>query len=89
MAGAELRPLAAETGLAHELAGGSRAAQRALAVIGDRRGAPRIGPAPDGVVPEAVGIPGQKRSGAPLRYFHGGCFRAIQVQTFRNRLPTL
>jgi len=47
VAGKELRPLAAETDLAHELAGSLTPAQRALAVIGERRGALRIGPGRD------------------------------------------
>ena len=58
VAGAALRPLAAETDLAHDLVGSLTPEQRALAVIADRRGALRIGPGRDGVVPEPVGIPG-------------------------------
>ena len=58
VAGVALRPLAAETDLAHELVASLTPAQRALAVIGDRRGALRVGPGRDGVVPEPVGIPG-------------------------------
>lgn len=58
VAGVALRPLAAETDLAHELAGSLTPEQRALAVLGDRRGALRVGPGRDGVVPEAAGIPG-------------------------------
>ncbi|MCY4503289.1 MAG: DUF3500 domain-containing protein [Alphaproteobacteria bacterium] len=64
VAGRELRPLAAETDLAHELAASLTPAQRALAVIGERRGALRIGPGRDGVVPEPVGIPGRLLNGA-------------------------
>ena len=63
VAGAELRPLAAETGLAHDLAGSLTPEQRALAVIADRRGALRVGPGRDGVVPELVGIPGRLLDG--------------------------
>ena len=59
VAGAELRPLGAETDLAHELAISLTPEQRALAVIGERRGALRVGPGRDGVVPEPVGIPGR------------------------------
>ena len=59
VAGVELRPLAAETDLAHDLAASLTAEQRALAVISDRRGALRVGPGWDGVVPERVGIPGR------------------------------
>ncbi|MCY3672929.1 MAG: DUF3500 domain-containing protein [Alphaproteobacteria bacterium] len=58
VAGKTLRPLAAETDLAHDLAVSLTPAQRALAVVGDRRGALRIGPGRDGAVPEAAGIPG-------------------------------
>ena len=64
VAGRELRPLAAETDLAHALAASLTPAQRALAVIGERRGALRIGPGRDGVVPEPVGIPGRLLNGA-------------------------
>ncbi len=64
VAGRELRPLAAETDLAHELAASLTPAQRALAVVGERRGALRIGPGRDGVVPEPVGIPGRLLNGA-------------------------
>ena len=63
VAGSELRPLAAETDLAHDLVGSLTPAQRALAVIGERRGALRIGPGRDGVVPEPVGIPGRLLDG--------------------------
>ena len=63
VAGAELRPLAAETDLAHELATSLTPEQRALAVIGDRRGALRVGPGRDGVVPEPAGIPGRLLDG--------------------------
>ena len=58
VAGKELRPLAAETDLAHELVNSLTPEQRALAAIADRRGALRVGPGRDGVVPEPVGIPG-------------------------------
>ncbi len=64
VAGAALRPLAAETDLAHGLAASLTPEQRALAVIGERRGALRIGPGRDGVVPEPVGIPGRLLNGA-------------------------
>ena len=63
VAGQELRPLAAETDLAHNLAGSLTPAQRTLAVVDDKRGALRIGPGRDGVVPEPVGIPGGKLDG--------------------------
>ena len=63
VAGAEVRPLGAETDLAHELAGSLTPAQRTLAVIGERRGALRVGPGRDGVVPEPVGIPGRLLDG--------------------------
>ena len=59
VAGAELRPLAAETDLAHELAASLTPEQRALAVIGEVRGALRVGPRWNGVVPAPVGIPGR------------------------------
>lgn len=59
VAGAELRPLGAETDFAHELVGSLTPEQRALAVIGERRGALRVGPRWDGVVPEPAGIPGR------------------------------
>ena len=59
VADAELRPLAAETDLAHQLAASLTPEQRALAVIGEVRGALRVGPRWDGVVPEPVGIPGR------------------------------
>ena len=58
VAGRELRPLAAETDLAHELTGSLTPEQRAWAVVGERLGALRVGPGRDGVVPEPVGIPG-------------------------------
>ena len=64
MAGVELRPLGEETDLAHELVNSLTQAQRALAVIAERRGALRIGPGRDGVVPEAMGIPGGLLDGA-------------------------
>ena len=64
MAGAKLRPLGAETDLAHELVASLTREQHALAVIGDRRGALRIGPGGDGVVPEPVGVPGRLLTGA-------------------------
>ena len=64
VAGVKLRPLGAETDLAHELAASLTPEQRALAVIGDRRGALRVGPGRDGVVPEPVGIPGRLLTGA-------------------------
>ena len=57
VAGVKLRPLAAETDLAHDLAASLTVEQRALAVISDRRGALRVGPGWDGVVPEHLGIP--------------------------------
>ena len=63
VAGAELRPLAAVTDLAHDLAGSLTPAQRALAVTGARRGALRVGPGRDGVVPEPAGIPGRLLDG--------------------------
>ncbi len=63
VAGAELRPLGAETDLAHDLAASLTPAQRALAVIGERRGALRVGPGRDGFVPEPVGIPGRLLNG--------------------------
>ena len=63
VAGTELRPLAAETDLAHELAASLTPEQRALAVIGEKRGALRVGPGQDGVVPEPVGIPGRLLNG--------------------------
>ena len=63
VAGTELRPLGADTDLAHELAGSLTPEQRALAVIADRRGALRVGPRWDGVVPEPVGIPGSLLNG--------------------------
>ena len=59
VAGAELRPLGAETDLAHQLAASLTPEQRALAVIGEVRGALRVGPRWDGVVPAAAGIPGR------------------------------
>lgn len=58
VAGTVLRPLAAMTDLAHDLAASLTPEQRALAVIGDTRGALRAGPGQDGVDPEPVGIPG-------------------------------
>ncbi len=63
VAGVKLRPLGAETDLAHSLAGSLTPEQRALAVIADRRGALRVGPGRDGVVPEPVGIPGRLLDG--------------------------
>ena len=63
VAGAKLRPLGAETDLAHELVGSLTPEQRALAVIADRRGALRVGPGRDGVVPESVGIPARLLNG--------------------------
>ena len=63
VAGAELRPLGMETDLAHELAGSLTPEQRGLAVIGERRGALRVGPRWDGVVPEPAGIPGDLLNG--------------------------
>ena len=59
VAGAELRPLGTETDLAHDLAASLTPEQRALAVVGERRGALRVGPRWDGVVPEPAGIPGR------------------------------
>ena len=64
VAGEALRPLAAETDLAHDLVGSLTPEQRALAVIADIRGALRIGPGRDGVVPEPLGIPGRLLDGA-------------------------
>ena len=64
VAGARLRPLGAETDLAHALVASLTREQHALAVIGDRRGALRIGPGRDGVVPEPVGVPGTLLTGA-------------------------
>ena len=64
VAGARLRPLGAETDLAHELAVSLTPEQRALAVIGEKRGALRVGPGRDGVVPEPVGIPARLLNGA-------------------------
>ena len=64
VAGAKLRPLGAETDLAHELVASLTREQHALAVIGDRRGALRVGPGADGVVPEPVGVPGTLLTGA-------------------------
>ena len=46
MVGAELRPLGAVTDLAHELAGSLTPVQRVVAVIGEVRGALRVGPGP-------------------------------------------
>ena len=63
VAGAALRPLGAETDLAHGLAASLTPEQRALAVIGERRGALRIGPRWDGVVPAPAGIPGRLLNG--------------------------
>lgn len=63
VAGAALRPLAAETDLAHDLVASLTPEQRALAVIGEVRGALRVGPRWDGVVPEPVGIPGRLLNG--------------------------
>ena len=63
VAGAELRPLGAETDLAHELVGSLTPEQRALAVIGERRGALRVGPRWDGVVPAPAGIPARLLNG--------------------------
>ncbi len=59
VANAELRPLAADTDLAHELVASLTPEQRSLAVISEVRGALRVGPRWDGVVPEPVGIPGR------------------------------
>ena len=64
VASATLRPLGAETDLAHELAASLTPEQRALAVIGEVRGALRVGPRWDGVVPAALGIPGRLLDGA-------------------------
>ena len=64
VAGAKLRPLGAETDLAHELVASLTPEQRAIAVIGEKRGALRIGAGRDGVVPEPVGIPGRLLTGA-------------------------
>ena len=63
VAGAELRPLGAETDLAHELVASLTPEQRALAVVGERRGALRVGPRWDGVVPVPAGIPGRLLNG--------------------------
>lgn len=57
VAGAEMRPLGAQTDLAFEFVNGLTPAQRTLAVIGDRRGAMRAGAGRDGVVPEPLGMP--------------------------------
>ena len=64
VAGAKLRPLGAETDLAHDLVASLTREQHALAVIGDRRGTLRVGPGGDGVVPEPVGVPGRLLTGA-------------------------
>ena len=58
-----LRPLGEATDLAHELVGSLTPAQRVRAVVADRRGALRVGPGADGVVPEPVGIPGRLLDG--------------------------
>ena len=63
VAGAKLRPLGAETDLAHELAASLTPEQRKLAVIGGKRGALRVGPRWDGVVPAPAGIPGRLLTG--------------------------
>ena len=63
VAGTKLRPLGAETDLAHDLAASLTPEQRALAVIGERRGALRVGPGRDGVVPAPAGIPGRLLNG--------------------------
>ncbi len=63
VAGAEQRPLGAETDLAHGLAASLTPEQRALAVIGGKRGVLRVGPGRDGVVPEPAGIPGRLLDG--------------------------
>ena len=63
VAGVKLRPLGTETDLAYDLATSLTPEQRALAVIGEKRGALRIGPGRDGVVPEPVGIPGRLLTG--------------------------
>ena len=52
VARAKLRPLTTGTDLAHALAASLTPAQRRLAVTGARRGALRLGPGRDGVVPE-------------------------------------
>ncbi len=57
VAGEEIRPLGAEIDLAHDLVVSLSPEQRALAVIAEKRGALRIGPGQDGVVPKPVGIP--------------------------------
>ena len=64
VAGAKLRPLGAETDLAHELVASLTPEQRAIAVIGEKRGALRIGAGRDGIVPEPLGIPGRLLTGA-------------------------
>lgn len=57
VAGVKMRPLAAQTDLAFEFVNSLTPEQRALAVIGARRGAMRAGAGRDGVVPEPSGIP--------------------------------
>ena len=69
VAGAALRPLAAETDLAHKLAASLTPEQRALAVIGEVRGALRVGPRWDGVAPEPVGISGDLLNGTQKETF--------------------
>ena len=56
VAGAKMRPLAAETDLAHDFVNSLTPEQRALAVIGKRRGAMRAGAGRDGIVPEPAGM---------------------------------
>ncbi|MCY4385078.1 MAG: DUF3500 domain-containing protein [Nitrospinae bacterium] len=56
VAGAKLRPLGAETDLAFYFVNSLTPEQRALAVIGERRGAMRAGAGRDGVRPEPLGM---------------------------------
>lgn len=56
VAGAIMRPLAAETDLAFDFVNSLTPEQRALAVIGERRGTMRVGAGRDGVVPEPAGM---------------------------------
>ena len=60
VAGAELLPPEVETDLARDSAGSLTREQRAVAVIGEVRGALRVGPGRDGVVPEPAGMPGSR-----------------------------
>lgn len=56
VAGAEMRPLGAQTDLAFDFVNSLTPEQRTLAVIGARRGAMRAGAGRDGVVPEPLGM---------------------------------